>query len=105
MTQAQFTMFEKALVAAKNAMMKFAEVEDGGSCNFDTPVRRIKASEKMMSQSDFRIVKVDEKGWKDCWFIFLPLMGQANRRTMMAEEAVRVLQLNGFDAMMYYQLD
>lgn len=105
MTQIQFDMFERALNAAKNEMLKYSDTEDGGTCNFDTPVVRIKASEKMMSQSDYRIVKVDEKGWKDCWFVFLPLMGQGNRRTRMAEAAAEVLRCNGFDAMVYYQMD
>lgn len=96
---------EQALVKAKNAMMEYADTEDGGSCNFDTPVIRINATERQMAMLDYRVVKVDERGWRGWWFVFLPLMGQANRRTRMAEAACKSLKESGFEASVYYQLD
>lgn len=100
-----FNKLEKALMNADKAARQFAESEDFGTCNFDTPVIRIKATEKQMSSLDYKVIKVGEKGWKDCWFIFIPLMGQANRRTRMAEAAARSLIADGFEAGVYYQMD
>lgn len=105
MTSEMFDQLERALEAAKKEMLKYADTEDGGTCNFDTPVIRVKATEKMMSQAEYRLVKVGEKGWQDCWFVFLPLYGQGNRRTRMAEAAARSLIASGFEAGVYYQMD
>lgn len=100
-----FDKLERALMNADKAAMQFANSEDFGTCNFDTPVIRIKATEKQMASLDYKVIKVDEKGWRDCWFVFLPLMGQANRRTRMAEAAARSLIADGFEAGVYYQMD
>lgn len=100
-----FDKLERALMNADKAARQFAESKDSGTCNFDTPVIRIKATEKQMASLDYKVIKVDEKGWRDCWFVFIPLMGQANRRTRMAEAAARSLIADGFEAGVYYQMD
>lgn len=100
-----FDKLERALMNADKAARQFAESEDNGTCNFDTPVIRIKATEKQMASLDYKVVKVGEKGWKDCWFVFIPLMGQGNRRTRMAEAAARSLIADGFEAGVYFQMD
>lgn len=83
----------------------FDDAEDGGSCNFDTPMMKIKLSRKEKEQMKDFLTPVGEKGYRDCYFVEIPLRGQANRRTVMAEAATRFLKSVGYEASVYYQLD
>lgn len=105
MTAKEFDNFERALVKAVNASRQFEDSEDGGTCNFDTPVIRIKATAKQMYSLDWHAEKIGGRTWRGYWFLFVPLAGQANRRTRMAEAVAQSLAADGYDACVYYQVD
>ena len=83
----------------------FDDAEDNGSCNFDTPMMKIKLSRKEKEQMKDFLTPVDMRGYRDHYFVEIPLKGQANRRTTMAEAAARFLKAEGYEASVYYQLD
>ena len=93
------------ILNANNEPFMYSEVEDGGSCNFDTPMMKIKLSRKEREQMKDFLTPVDMRGYRDHYFVEIPLKGQANRRTVMAEAAARFLKAEGYEASVYYQLD
>lgn len=93
------------ILNANNAAFMYSEVEDGGSCNFDTPIVKIKLSRKEKESMKDLLIPVDERGYRGWYFVDITLMGQGNRRTTMAEAAAKYLQAEGYEASVYYQLD
>lgn len=43
--------------------------------------------------------------WSGSYMVDIPLQGQGNRRTRMAEAACKALRNSGYEAYMYYQCD
>lgn len=103
MTKEEVRLLSIALNKAREESMQFAESEDGGSCNFDTPVLSLKATKRQLQ--GLPLSKIDYGLWKGNWFVDLPLYGQGNRRTMMAQTIAKSLRESGFNASVYYQLD
>lgn len=90
--------------AAAVAIM-YDEVEDGGSCNFDTPIVELTLTKKeRVAVAEF-LTPIGTRGYKNCYFVEVPLYGQGNRRTRMAEAAAEALRKEGYKASVYYQLD
>jgi hypothetical protein len=90
--------------AAAVAIM-YDEVEDGGSCNFDTPMVELKLTKKEREAVAEFLTPVGERGYKNWYFVEVSLCGQGNRRTKMAEAAAQTLAEAGYNASVYYQLD
>lgn len=103
MTKEEVRLLKIAIDKAKDESMKFANSEDGGSCNFDTPVLSLKATKTQLQ--GLPLTKITYGLWKGDWFVDLPLYGMGNRRTRMAEAIAHSLRESGFDASVYYQLD
>lgn len=81
--------------------------EDGGTCNFDTPVLIAKGcrQDKLKEVADkagVRIYKWDASVWHISGDF---LWGQGNLRTRMAEAFTKVLADMGYDAYTYYAMD
>jgi hypothetical protein len=107
MTAKEVDALEMAILKAEQDAQKYANTEDGGTCNFDAPAIKIKATEKQLACMDWRVMK-----WgKRCedgrtWFVvWLNLSGQGNRRTRMAEAAAESLKASGYETTVYYQMD
>jgi len=83
---------------------------DGGTCNFDTPVIqfpgiRERFIRECAAAASIDAVPFDWLGGRRWFFVFVPLHGQANRRSLMAEAACRRLKALGLPAAMYCQAD
>lgn len=100
----------EALKRADEAALREANTDDGGTCNFDTPLIRLEGWSKseIKEASDLANVEIGDKlsGWhKGYRYVRVKLYGQANRRTLMAEAAERSLEADGYDVSMYYHMD
>ena len=90
---------------ANNEAFGYRDVEDGGSCNFDTPFIQIKLTRKERAElSDF-LTPIGERAYKDCYYVEVDLYGQGNRRTTMARAAARSLKSAGYEASVRYLVD
>lgn len=80
---------------------------DGWSCNHDTPVINLPGvrMKTVKAAADEAGVRVDKKGPKGEWWVFVTMNGQANRRTVMAEAARDAMKLHGFNAKVWYKAD
>ena len=100
---------KEALIRAKEAALRFADEDDGGTCNLDAPMLYLKGwkkaeIEEAVNGAELRYFDTKIFGAK-FYIICGGTFGQGNRRTAMAEEMCRVLKEAGFDASMYYQMD
>lgn len=93
---------ESVLCEAEKTAQKFLESEDGGTCNFDTPVVEIiGCTIKEINSMDYNVEK-----FKNNWyFVNIGLSGQGNRRTRMAESISKSLIESGFNSYVFYQMD
>ena len=102
-------ILKNALIKAKEAALRFADVDDGGTCNFDAPTVFLKGWRK--AEVEAAVNGAGLRCWKyratgsSAYIICGGAYGQGNRRTAMAEEMYRSLKSDGFDAGMYYQMD
>src|SRR6516162_9819531 len=82
---------------------------DYGSCNFDTPVLKLKnvREQTVVNCALEAGVHVYARNWLGSryFFVDVPLRGQGVRRTLMAEAATKRLKELGYKAYTYYQLD
>ena len=108
--------FVEALQLARHAAIMEGKnnTEDGGTCNFDQPIlgklpegitwRTLKGLKDSYDRP--MVEKIEYGFWKGCYSIpFIPLWGQGNQRTRMAEAAANSLNESGLNATVYYQMD
>lgn len=95
-----------SLIAAAGSAMRFKNVEDNGTCNFDTPIIFLK------DFTDVEIKKAFEGTPFRAYFnhdgsieIFGVCSGIGFRRTTMAEAIRDSLKGNGYIAHVRYQMD
>lgn len=101
----------KALVKAKQAAQAYANTEDGGTCNFDSPA--IDYQEMHMSNAKAKeAIKAaglqcfEWNSWAGKRLVICGIgAGQGNCRSRMAEAACESLKADGIAATMYYQMD
>lgn len=102
-----------AVETAQNEAMKLKDTDDGGTCNFDTPIIKLPDGIKPRKNLEGYLDKYNrpmlEKAWGRMWkgwyFVNIELHGQGNRRTAMAEAAAKSLEASGLQAGVYYQMD
>lgn len=98
------------LSAARAAADLVAPGDDGGTCNMDSCVLRLRKKQKGLSV-EAAFLAAGLSGWYEGsgfwrgWFITAPHGGQANMRTRQVEAIGRVLRERGWDVGMYYQMD
>lgn len=105
---AALTRAEAAAIAAGNA-----NPDDGGTCNFDTPMIELKGwtPEEIQAVKFISGIEIGEaynsRYWKGCRPVGTSRWGQAARRTRMAEAAHKSLKAEaaGYEVSMYYQMD
>ena len=104
----------QALMAGKAAAEEFKEVDDGGTCNFDSPAIRFPMMrEDMLTElAEMAGVRLSKFTWfgKTWYWVVLQWSGQGNRRTQMAEAACKAIkevigQESWAEVSMYYQMD
>lgn len=82
---------------------------DGGTCNFDTPALDLPGVREKFVEDCATAAGITAAAFKwfgkRAFFVFVPLNGQANRRSIMAEAAYRRLKELGLHAVMYCQAD
>lgn len=93
------------IAIANNQASMFDDVEDKGACNFDAPIINLKLSASEKAQLKEFLTPVNERGYKDWYFVEVDLKGQAYRRTKMSIEASEALKEAGYKSRVYYELD
>ena len=108
-TKKELNELNQALINAVNAAAMLADTEDGGTCNFDMVTLKIKIPKKLTQYISVKLEKMLAHDWGRLWkgyyLVDIPLSGQGNRRTRMAEAACESLKAAGYNAMMFYQCD
>lgn len=99
-----------ALKRANIEALKFSNIDDGGSCNFDSPVIKLLRWKDSEIKHASLLASVDvghqlSGWWKGYRFVSSVMYGQGYRRTRMAEAAKKSLEADGYDVSMYYQMD
>ena len=96
-----------ALLIAYSEAQKLKDVDDGGTCNFDTPTLKLTSEWKEADVNEafkltgLRPYKVDE----DYYHILGACEGQGDRRTAMAEAFRDKLKTLGYNSHVHYQMD
>ena len=108
-TKGELNELNQALINAVNTAAVLDDTEDGGTCNFDMVTLKIKIPKKFIQYISVKLEKMYARDWGRLWrgyyLVDIPLSGQGNRRTRMAEAACGSLRADGYDAMMFYQCD
>jgi hypothetical protein len=102
--------FREAAAAALAADPGEGLENDGGTCNFDTPAVQLPGARERFVRECAAAAGIDASpfswfGGRRWFFVYVPMMGQANRRSLMAEAACRRLKELGLHAVMYCQAD
>ena len=101
------TLLTISLIRAKLEAKKFADVDDGGTSNFDTPVLKLGSEwtderiNKAFALTGLRPYRVN----KNTIEILDAVNGQGFRRTAMAEAFRDSLVASGYVSYVYYQMD
>lgn len=108
-TKVELEELNNALSSAVTAAKQLANTEDGGSCNFDSVTLRISIPATLAEQACVKLEKMLVRDWGRLWrghyMVDIPLSGQADRRSCMAEAACKSLRESGYDAHMFYMVD
>ena len=94
------------LIFALRDTYDLESTEDGGTCNFDSPVLNLPRWNADKLQRAMR--EAGARAWRwhsSMWVIVFSSSGQGNRRSRRAEAIYRKLKELGYDAFMYYQMD
>ena len=98
---------KSALMIAKIEAEKLKDIDDGGTCNFDSPTLSLPSEwTKMMLDVAFMNTGMNyTKIGKETILISGFLEGQGFRRTAMAEAFSEALNKLGYVSRVYYQMD
>lgn len=107
MTAKEIDALEMAISKAEKEAQKYANTEDGGTSNFDTPMVKVNATERQLACMDWQVIKEGKREPDGgTWFqVLINLDGQGNRRTRMAQAAAKSLKESGYTSGVYYQMD
>lgn len=107
MSSVKIKSLKYALELAKAEAMNYKTVEDGGTCNFDTPMIVLSSEwkdsdvNKVFKATGLRPYKVE----KNVYHVLGAVEGQGFRRTAMAEAFRDCLRKLGYSSYVYYQMD
>lgn len=105
-TVSEMEALEKAVSKAIDEAMKMANTGDGGTCNFDECLLDVKIPKRLANKSWLKLRKREYGFYKGAYEIMdLPVYGQGDRRTRMAEAACKSLCAQGYSAFVHYQMD
>ena len=104
-TKKQMAALEAAIKTAASKAAALANTEDGGTCNMDTCIIRIKIPKRLREQSSLRLMPCSGF-WRGYYFVHdIPSNGCGNRNTRQAEAASKSLCEAGYHSSVYYQID
>ena len=101
------TILTISLIRAKLEAKKYADVEDGGTCNFDTPVLKLGSEwtderrDRAFALTGLRPYRIS----KSTIHVLDAVEGQGFRRTAMAEAFRDSLRASGYEAYVDYRMD
>ena len=107
----KYAALTAALQKAKKAAQLFANTEDGGTCNFDSPAIDYRAMHMSKAKAEEAIQAAglrcfEWKSWGGMRLVICGIgQGQGNRNTRMAEAAEKSMKSDGIITCMYYQMD
>jgi hypothetical protein len=108
-TKEMIISLSEALIRAKNMASRYADKEDSGTCNFDTPQINLVGWKRGDIEVAFRkaglICSIQKTGEGFIADIIGCSSGQGSRRTQMAEAVRDSLKSDGYEAFVYYQMD
>ena len=110
-TEKKIAALTEALIKAKEAGEKYTDIDDGGTCNFDSPKLYLPYwkqadVEAACANAGLSCFKYELWGSKAYVICGGPInSGQGDRRTKVAEVMYEKLKTYGYDAGMYYQMD
>ena len=106
----KYAQLRDDLIAAYNETEHLEDTEDGGTCNFDSPVLHLDRWSKEKVKQAAR--EAGGSAWQWTWgsrvmgWVVSPRSsGQANRRTRRAEAIAKAMEAKGYSVGMYYQMD
>ena len=84
-----------------------ADNDDGGTCNFDTPVLVVKGARLDFLKKAAELAGVNISRWESGYYHIYGdfLWGQGFLRTRMAEAFAKSLKDSGWDTYVYYAMD
>lgn len=104
-TKQELAALEAAVNEAARVALKYKDADDGGACNFDTPLLAVKIPKRLRDATALHLARCWGR-YSKCYIIEdIPLYGQGDRRSEMAEAACESLRTSGYAATMYYQMD
>lgn len=108
-TEKQIKDLSHALLRAEAHALSYSDVNDDGTCNFDTPQIFLKGwkPEEVQQAFDGAMLNCDiqKSGRNLVVDIRGCTKGQASRRTQMAEAVRDSLKEDGYESYVYYQMD
>ena len=108
-TKTMIDSLSEALLRAKNSALIYADIEDDGTCNFDTPQLSLNGwkrseVEQAFAKADLRC-DIQNSGKGLIVDIIGCTSGQGSRRTQVAEAVRDSLKSEVYEAFVYYQMD
>ena len=105
-TLKQLAALEAAIKVASEKALEFKDTGDGGTCNMDSCVLGVKIPKHLRERTCLNLYKCTWGFYRGWYFVHsLPLYGQGNMRTRMAEAASESLRAQGYRADVYYEVD
>ena len=100
MKKEEYAKLTEALERAEQEALKYADYDDGGTCNFDSPMVVLEGT------SETKLEALYGEHYPKCYVIGSRLMrGQGYRRTKMAEAFSQSLNESGFTSYVRYVMD
>lgn len=106
-TKEQIEALRVALLIARNEAKKLADVEDGGTSNFDNPIINLYGWKDTEVREAFLLTGLRPYKEKDSFYTILGVCtnGQGFRRTEMARAFRDSMRESGYNAYVEYRMD
>lgn len=103
----KYEKFTEDLKEAVEEAKKFSNIEDGGTCNFDSATISLVGWQEKKLEAAIEAAGCFSSKWNECNELIIcgGTSGQGNRRTTMAETIYNYLKACGYNTGMYYQMD
>lgn len=100
-TKTDLSDFNYALNKAYQVACDFVQCEDGGACNYDTCIIKVKIAVRLRELTSFRLLKLHDSNYDGYWMIDFPVSGNGDKRRKMVEVASNFLRRYGYASDVY----
>ena len=97
-TKTDLSDFNYALNKAYQVACDFVQCEDGGSCNYDTCIIKVKIAVRLREMTSFRLLKLHDSNYDGYWMIDFPVSGNGDKRRKMVEGASDFWRRYGYES-------